>query len=103
MRPRHGTNVLAAALIAWAAAGADSPPAGAPEATGAITGRVVDRQGRPIGGAEVWGLAYHDRLGSTRADGEGRFRLAPLKEDRPVTVWAEAPGFARERRDGIHV
>ena len=85
-----------------AAAQADQPPVSIPAATGAITGRVVDLNGRPIAGAEVWGLAFRDRVGATRADADGRFRLAPLKEDKPVTVWADAPGFARQRREGLH-
>ncbi|HZW30458.1 MAG TPA: carboxypeptidase-like regulatory domain-containing protein [Isosphaeraceae bacterium] len=97
-------SLLAAAATALAAAvGAGDPPGGAPAATGAITGRVVDLKGRPIAGAEVWGLAFRDKVGATRADADGRFRLAPLKEDKAVTVWADAPSLARQRHEGVHV
>jgi hypothetical protein len=43
------------------------------------------------------------RFPSADTDVSGRFRLAEVREDKPVSVWAEAPGHARERRDGIHV
>jgi hypothetical protein len=92
-----------AATALAAAVRADDRPGGAPSATGAITGRVVDLNGRPIAGAEVWGLAFRDKVGSTRADADGRFRLAPLKEDKPITVWADAPAFARQRCEGVQV
>jgi len=102
-RAKTASLLAAAASILVAAVRADDRPGGAPSATGAITGRVVDLNGRPIAGAEVWGLAFRDKVGSTRADADGRFRLAPLKEDKPITVWADAPGFARQRREGVHV
>ncbi len=91
-------TLLAAALIAWASsARADDKAGGDAAATGAITGRVVDREGRPIAGAEVWGIARgataRDKVGAARTDADGLFRLAPLKEDKPVTVWADAQGF----------
>jgi hypothetical protein len=93
--------VAATALAAAVHAG--NQPGGDPAVTGAITGRVVDLKGRPIAGAEVWGLAFRDKVGSARADADGRFRLASLKEDKPITIWADAPGLARQRREGIHV
>jgi hypothetical protein len=92
-----------AATALAAVASAEDQPGIAPAATGAITGRVVDLKGRPIAGAEVWGLAFRDKVGPTRADADGRFRLAPLKEDKPITIWADAPAFARQRREGVHV
>jgi hypothetical protein len=105
MSPREKTvSLLAGFAIALAAAvHVADQPGGAPAATGAITGRVVDLKGRPIAGAEVWALAFRDKAGATRADADGRFRLATLKEDKPITVWADALGFARQRRDGVHV
>lgn len=75
----------------------------ADEGTGALTGRVVDLHGRPVAGAEVWGMVLRDRAGATRTNADGRFRLSPIGEDRPVSLWAEAPGFARQRREGLHV
>jgi uncharacterized GH25 family protein len=108
MTRRDGMTLLAAALIAWTfPALADEKAVNDEAATGAITGRVVDREGRPIAGAEVWGMARgaagREKVGTARTDADGRFRLAPLKEDRTVTVWADAPGVARERRDEVHV
>lgn len=94
-------SLLAAAALA-AAVRADDHLGGAPGAAGAITGCVVDLQGRPVAGAGVWGIAVREKVGSTRADVDGRFRLA-LKEDKPVTIWADAQGLARQRRDGVHV
>ncbi len=69
----------------------------------AVTGLVVDLQGRPIAGAEVWGLAYQKTYSPTRSGADGRFRLPGLALDRPVTIWAEAPRLARERCDGVRI
>ncbi len=90
-------------LIRAADLRADDGSGGKPAATGAIAGRVVDLRGRPVAGAEVWCVVFREKVGSTSADAEGRFRLAELKEDKPVDVWAEAPGLARQRREGLHV
>src|SRR4029079_2009033 len=77
--------------------------AGAPAETGALTGLVVDPLGRPVAGAEVWGLFYQEKVGPTRSDDDGRFRLPALKADKPMTIWADAPGLARERRDDVRI
>ena len=91
-------------LIAWAVHGrADEKPAGAPAQTGAITGLVVDLQGRPVAGAAVCGVSYHEKFGPTRSGADGRFRLLDLKFDKPVTVWVDAPGLARERREEVRI
>jgi hypothetical protein len=82
---------------------ADEGPRGQTVGTGAIVGRVVDLQGRPVAGAEVWGVAYREKVGATSTGADGRFRLAPLKPDRPIDVWADAPGLARQHRKGLHV
>lgn len=74
-----------------------------PAATGMIAGRVVDFQGRPVAGAEVWGVVHREKVGTTTTGADGGFRLGPLKEDRPVDVWAEAPDLARQRAEGRHV
>src|SRR5262249_36282551 len=107
LRAKTALRLAVAATAVTAAVHANYQPSGAPAATGAITGRVVDLEGRPIAGAEVWGLAFRDKAGTTRSGADGRFRLAPLKEDKPVTVWADAPGFARQRHEaqriGVHV
>src|SRR5690242_14765568 len=104
MSRRSVTILTTAVLIAWAVHGrADEESAGAPAQTGAVTGLVVDVQGRPVVGAAVWGLSYQEKFGPTRSDADGRFRLPALKPDKPVTVWAEAPGLARERRDDVRI
>jgi Carboxypeptidase regulatory-like domain len=103
MSRRSVTIGTMAALIAWATHGrADENPAGAAAQAGAVTGLVVDLKGRPVAGAEVRGTAYQETYAPTRSGADGRFRLIGLKPDRPVTVWADVPGLARERREDVH-
>lgn len=96
-------TLLAAALFLWAGVVCADDGKRGGEATGAITGRVVDLGGRPVADAEVWGVFRRQRVATTATDAAGRFRLASLGEDRPVDVWAEAPGLSRQRREGLHV
>ena len=68
-----------------------------------ITGRILDDQGRPISGAEVWMPVWFeskaDRTSHAMSDRRGNYVLkvhadwarAPLHERQPV-VWAYAPG-----------
>lgn len=102
-------TLLLAGLVAWQALGGArlraqevSPTPPAPE--NALSGRVVDQAGRPVGGAEV----YDDAGGGdtrgpdapARTDVEGRFRLPRLKhygdQERTVLVRLrdEAVGWA---------
>jgi hypothetical protein len=100
---RQGVLILTiAALFAWIAHGlADTIPApGAPQ-TGTLTGVVVDQEGRPLAAASVWALARQDKFGPTQCGADGRFRLPELPIDKPLTIWAEAPGLARGRCDDI--
>ncbi|WP_435006864.1 carboxypeptidase regulatory-like domain-containing protein [Tundrisphaera lichenicola] len=60
-----------------------------------VTGRVVDRDGRPIPGASASQGGDGPRWTSTKADAEGRFRLTGVAGGEAI-VLAEAPGF----RDG---
>jgi hypothetical protein len=102
MSRRFATILTMAVLIAWAIRGrADEKPARAPAQTGAITGLVVDPQSRPVAGAAVWSVSNQEKFGPTRSGADGRFRLPDLKFDKPVTVWADAPSLARERRDNV--
>jgi hypothetical protein len=105
MTRRFVTILAMAVLSAWAANDrAAEEPAGAPKQTGAITGLVVDWKGRPVSGAAVWwNVSYQEKFEPTRSDADGRFRLPGLKFDKPVTVWADAPSLARERRDDVHI
>src|SRR6516165_4063850 len=90
--------------IAWAIAShGDEKPKAAAAPTGAVTGKVVDQSGRLVAGASVWGLAYQKKYGPVHAGGDGRFRLPGLALDKPVTIWAEAPRLARERRDDVRI
>ncbi len=89
---------LTLALAAWAAVGqkADEPAA-------TIRGRIVDDQGRPIAGADVWMPLAHDDTPETtphsRSDATGNY-LLPVptrwnrlpKMQRNWIVWAYAPG-----------
>ena len=52
-----------------------------------ISGRVTDRQGRPIGGAEVFQAGDGPELTSTRTDFEGRFSLGGFRAG-PVFLFA---------------
>ena len=89
---RFLTVLTMAALFGWPACGrAEDQSAGASVQTGAISGQVVDLQGRPVAGATVWGVAYQEKAGPVRSGADGRFRLAGLKLGKPVTVWADAP------------
>ncbi len=104
MSRRFVTSLTMAALIAWAVPGrADEEPADAPAETGAVTGLVVDLQGRPVAGAAVWGVFGQEKFGPTQTGAGGRFRLPALKPDKPVTVWADVPNLARERRDDVRI
>ncbi len=104
MSRRSVTRLTTAILLAWAVPGrADEKPVGATAGTGAIAGMVVDLQGRPVAGAAVWGVGHRMKFGPTRSGDDGRFRLPALKPDQPVTVWADAPGLARERRDDVRI
>lgn len=95
---------LLAASFAWAGAvRAGDGPGKKTEATGALTGRVVDLQGRSVAGAEVWGVFRRNRVATARTGADGRFRLGPIGEDKPIDLWFEAPGFARRFREGLHV
>ncbi|MGO9468270.1 MAG: carboxypeptidase-like regulatory domain-containing protein [Isosphaeraceae bacterium] len=90
--------------LAWAVQSrADEKPSATPVQTGAVTGLVADLQGRPVAGAEVWGVAYQKKYSPSRSGADGWFRLPGLAVDRPVTIWAEAPGLARERRDDVRI
>jgi hypothetical protein len=96
--------VTALVLIAGASSGrGDEKLAPTAAQSGAVTGMVVDVQGQPVAGAEVWGLAYQEKYGPTRSGADGRFRLSALKADKPVTIWAEAPNLARERCDNVRI
>jgi hypothetical protein len=104
MSRRSVTIFTMLALIAWPVLGrADEKPAVAPAQTGAVTGLVVDRQGHPVARATVWGLFNQEKFGPTASGADGRFHLSDLKFDKPVTVWADAPGLARERRDDVRI
>jgi hypothetical protein len=101
MSRRSVAPLTMAVLIAWIGRGrADEEPV-ATARTGAVTGQVVDLQGHPVAGAAVWGVSYQEQFGPTRSDAGGRFRLPALKLDKPVTIWADLPGLARERRDDV--
>ena len=104
MSRRSVTILTMAVLIARAVHGrADEKPARASAQDGAITGIVVDHQGRPVAGAAVWGVSQQEKFGPTRSGVDGRFRLPALKPDKPVTVWADVPSLARERRDDVRI
>jgi hypothetical protein len=104
MSRRSVTLLTIAVQMAWAAHGrAGDQPARVPVQTGSITGLVVDMHSHPVAGATVWGIARQEKYGPTRSGADGRFRLPALTPDKPITVWADAPGLARERRDDVRI
>jgi hypothetical protein len=104
MTRRSVTLGVLSALIAWVIYGrANEKPTAEAAQTGAVTGQVVDPQGRPLAGVEVWGIAYREKYGPTRSGADGRFHLTGLKPDKPATIWANAPGLARQRHEGVRI
>lgn len=61
-----------------------------------VTGRVVDRQGKPIAGAEVLQSGDGPERTTTATDADGRFRLGGYQEPRGL-VFASAPGVSVRR------
>jgi hypothetical protein len=57
-----------------------------------IAGRVVDRQGKPVAGAEVFQSSEGPEPTSTRSGPDGRFALAGFHQ-RPVFLFARGDGF----------
>jgi PDZ domain-containing protein len=73
-----------------------------------IAGKVVDGEGRPIGGADV-GFGPDDSIffvfadrshiaGVTVSETDGSFRIPRVVGEDPQRVWARAPGFAMGER-----
>ena len=58
----------------------------------AVTGRVVDREGRPVAGALVSQAGDGPRRTEATTDGDGRFRLGGIYSG-PALVFAEQEGF----------
>jgi len=103
MMARSTVPILAmAAMAAWGPAGSRAGEGDTTRA-GAVVGRVVDGQGRPVAGAELWAIAFRDEVGRVKADLDGRFRLGPIAEARTLTIWASGAGLARERWEDIRV
>ena len=57
-----------------------------------VSGRVVDREGKPVAGASAMQAGDGPRWTSTKADASGKFRL-PGVSGGEALVFAEAPGF----------
>jgi protocatechuate 3,4-dioxygenase beta subunit len=113
-------RILTLAGVAFATANlsaddqpAARPAANSPAATRTIVGRVVDSEGNPVGGAQVWWYVkwqpgFNVRV---RTDGGGRFRLSTPADWEPVNpmqkedlVWALGPAkdvAAALARDGL--
>lgn len=72
--------------------------------TGALTGQVVDVDGRPVAGARVW-LQGEARkiLAETRTDANGRYRLESIPVTYSVELLVDAEGFGREFRENVRI
>jgi Carboxypeptidase regulatory-like domain len=57
-----------------------------------ISGRVVDRQGRPVAGIEIFQSGDGPERTATKGDAEGRFRLGGFRQG-PVFLFARGEGF----------
>lgn len=73
--------------------------------SGTVTGRVIDLDGRPVKGAEVWAGDRGQAGAMTLTGADGRFRLGSVSEERATTVWAEYQdgGLAREHFADVRV
>jgi len=65
-----------------------------------IEGRVVDAQGRPVGGAEIRARGGEARIPRVRSDEAGKFRLYGVGEV-PCRVSVSADGYESASRDAV--
>ena len=76
-------GVCLAAMLTVSARAAEPMP------MGTLSGKVVDPDGRPVGGARVWTETLDTKtssrktLAEARTDAEGRFRLGPVEAGLP--------------------
>jgi Carboxypeptidase regulatory-like domain len=57
-----------------------------------VSGRVVDRQGKPVAGVEIYQTGDGPKATSTHTDASGQFSLGGFRQG-PVFLLARAPGF----------
>jgi hypothetical protein len=95
-------SVVVALGAALAGAG---PGAEATKGVGTVVGRVIDLEGRPVAGAEVWAGDRDQIATRVRTEGDGRFRLGSVSDERATTLWAEDEerGLAREHFEDVRV
>lgn len=99
---RARTGASAGVIIALAGLSIIGSAAHAAE-KGALTGAVVDREGRPVVGARVsyerkfWRPDRKDESATATSDSAGRFRLHSLDPEflTPARIFIDAEGFAR--------
>ena len=101
-------SMARAGSVAVALVGALAGAGTADEATkgmGTVVGRVIDLEGRPVAGAEVWADDRGQVAARARTGTDGRFRLGPVSDERATTVWAEDEDrdLAREHFDDVRV
>ena len=98
-------GVLASLLAVACGAGFFGARSGekASNALGSVVGRVIDLEGRPVAGAEVWAGDRDQVAARARTDADGRFRLESVSDERAATVWAEDEerGLAREHFEDV--
>lgn len=99
-KARTGSLVLALGIALFGAAPGDDR-----RGTGTVGGRVIDVEGRPVKGAEVWAEDRHEVTARARTDASGRFQLEPIGNEHAIIVWAEHRGeaLAREHFDDVRV
>jgi hypothetical protein len=92
---------LLAALLAGSV-GASEPEIDAP--SGALAGRVVDIDGRPVAGARVWFEGQGRKtLAEARTNDGGRYRLESIPPTFQGDLLIDAGGYGREYRDEVRV
>jgi hypothetical protein len=91
---RHKAAIcLSVAAAAWMLAG----PGQMPSSRGTVSGRITDREGRPIPGVQV--MVAGERSVTVTTDPSGRYRAEGLEPGR-YSIWVEKEGYAPLRETG---
>jgi hypothetical protein len=74
--------------------------------TGVVAGTIVDFDGRPIRAGRVWIEAKKSRgkvIATAEIQSSGQFRIGPVAAECHAVLLVEAPGYAREYREGVSI
>lgn len=96
-QPSAEANVAGYLLTTWLGT---QPPAISSEASGALTGRIIDQQGDPIAGATVLVAQPDGAPHRALTDDQGAYRIEEIPPGQYVPA-AVAPGFAEAALTGL--